>query len=118
MRPSAATPNPVTFGNFWFRDMASASISPGSIVSRIAASMLGGYLFVWGFVTLGNGLLLVAGMSFEDAHHLMYLLAFLVFLVVFCWSFVAASLARVWWVLGGGGAAMSVAAWFLSRALL
>jgi hypothetical protein len=57
-------------------------------------------------------------MSFEDAHHLMYLLAFPVYLVVFCWAFAAASLARVWWVLAGGGAAMSIAAWFLSRALL
>jgi len=80
--------------------------------------MLGGYAFVWGFVTLGVALMLAAGASFEDAHHLLYLLAFLVFLVVFCWAFVAASLARVWWVLAGGGAVMSVAAWFISRALL
>jgi hypothetical protein len=98
--------------------MASIPLTTRTIISRIAASMLGGWLFVWGFVTLGNGLLLAAGMSFEDAHHLVYLLAFLVFLAAFCWAFVAASLARVWWVLGGGGAVMSIAAWFLSRALL
>ncbi len=98
--------------------MAATSLSRSSIVSRIAASMLGGYVFVWGFVTLGIALLLAAGMSFEDAHHLIYLLAFLVFLTCFCWAFAAASLARVWAVLAGGGAVMSVAAWFLSRALL
>lgn len=98
--------------------MASASLSPRIVVSRIAASLLGGYLFAWGFVTLGIVLLLAAGMSFEDAHHLIYLLAFLVFLAVFCWTFAEASLVRVWWVLAGGGAAMSVAAWFISRALL
>jgi hypothetical protein len=97
--------------------MASASLNSRVVISRIAASVLGGYLFVWGFVTLGIGLLLAAGMSFEDAHHLIYLLAFLVFLFAFCWAFAAASLARVWTVLAGGGAAMSVAAWFLSRAL-
>ncbi|HVY06804.1 MAG TPA: iron uptake protein [Burkholderiales bacterium] len=98
--------------------MASASLATRTIVSRIAASMLGGYAFVWGFVTLGVALLLAAGMSFEDAHHLMYVLAFVVFLVVFCWAFAAASLARVWLVLAGGGAVMSIAAWFVSRALL
>jgi hypothetical protein len=98
--------------------MAITSPSPLVIASRIAAGVLGGYLFVWGFVTLGNGLLLAAGMSFEDAHHLMYLLAFPAYLVVFCWAFASASLARAWSVLAGGGAAMSVAAWYLARALL
>lgn len=97
---------------------ATTTLTRGLIVSRIAASVLGGYLFVWGFVTLGIGLLLATGMSFEDAHHLAYLLAFLVFLACFCWAFAAASLARVWAVLAGGGAVMSVAAWFVSRALL
>ena len=35
------------------------------------------------------------------------LLAFLVFLVCFCWAFAAASVARVWIVLAGGGALMT-----------
>ena len=45
-----------------------------------------------------------------------YLLAFLIFLACFCWSYAAASLARVWAVLLGGGAAMTGAAWLLTRA--
>jgi hypothetical protein len=98
--------------------MPNTTPNPLLVVSRIAAGVLGGYAFSWGVVTLGVALLLAAGMSFEDAHHLLYLVVFLVFLAVFCWAFAAASLARVWWVLGGGGAVMSIAAWFLSRALL
>lgn len=88
--------------------------SPAHIVSRIAASLFGGYAFTWGFVTLGIALLLVAGMPYDEAQTLAYLLAFLVLLFVFCWSFVAASLARVWLVLAGGGMAMTAAAWMLS----
>ena len=88
------------------------------IASRVAASLLGGYAFTWGFTVLGIALLLVAGMSYHDAQTLAYLLAFLVFLVAFCWTFAAARLAWVWGVLAGGGAAMTGAAWLLSRALL
>lgn len=98
--------------------MASASLNSRIVISRIAASLLGGYVFVWGFVTLGIALLLAAGMPFGEARTLVFLLAFLVFLAAFCWAFVAASLVRVWAVLAGGGAAMSLAAWAISRALL
>ncbi|HEX4987067.1 MAG TPA: iron uptake protein [Burkholderiales bacterium] len=87
------------------------------VVSRVAASLLGGYAFVWGFVTLGIMLLLAAGMPYEEAQTLLYLLAFLVFLACFLWAFAATSLARVWAVLAGGGAAMTLAAWLLSRAV-
>jgi hypothetical protein len=89
--------------------------SPAQIISRIAASLLGGYAFVWGFVTLGIALLLLAGMPYDDARTLAYLLAFLVLLVMFCWSFAAASLVRVWSVLAGGGAIMTGFAWWLTR---
>ncbi|QPF73252.1 iron uptake protein [Roseateles sp. DAIF2] len=85
------------------------------IVSRVAASLLGGWAFVWGFVTLGVALLLTAGMPFGDARTLVYLLAFLVFLVAFLWAFAAASLARVWAVLAGGGVLMTGLAWLLSQ---
>ena len=88
------------------------------IVSRIAASLLGGWVFTWGFASLGIVLLVAAGMSYREAQTLLFLLAFLVFLALFCWSFAAASLARVWLVLGGGGASMTAAAWALSRTLV
>ncbi len=91
--------------------------SPWHIASRVAASLLGGYAFVWGFATLGVALMLRAGMPYDDAQTLAYLLAFLVFLAAFCWSFAAASLARVWLTLAAGGAAMTAAAWLLTRNL-
>jgi Zn-dependent protease with chaperone function len=85
------------------------------IVSRVAASLLGGYAFVWGCVVLGIALLLAAGVPYGEARTVAYLLAFLVFLVCFCWAYAAASLLRVWCVLLGGGAAMTGAAWLLTR---
>ena len=97
--------------------MAIASQSPRSVVSRIAASLLGSYAFIWGFVTLGIALLVAAGLPYGEAQTLLFLLAFLVFLVCFCWTFAAANLTRVWVVLAGGGAAMTGAAWLISRAL-
>jgi len=83
------------------------------IASRVAASLLGGYAFVWGFVTLGIALGLAVGMDYDDARTLCNLLAFLVFLSCFCWAFAHASLARVWGVLAGGGLLMTGAAWWL-----
>jgi hypothetical protein len=85
------------------------------LTSRIAASLLGSYGFVWGFVALGIMLGSTLGMPYDDAQTLAYLLAFLVFLVCFCWSFVAPSALRVWLVLAGGGALMTGAAWLLAR---
>lgn len=85
------------------------------LASRVAASLLGGYVFVWGSVVLSIALLLAAGLPYGEAQTLAYLFAFLVFLACFCWAYAAASLARVWSVLLGGGAAMTGAAWLLSR---
>lgn len=88
------------------------------IASRIAASLLGGYAFVWGFVSLGITLLVAVGMPYQEAQTLLFLLAFLVFLGLFCWAWSAASATRVWLVLAGGGAAMTAAAWLLSRGMV
>lgn len=96
---------------------ATASVSPVHIISRVAAGLLGGWLFVWGCTTLGIGLGLLAGASYHEAAELAYLLAFLLFLVAFCWAFVAASLLRVWLILAGGGGVMSLAAWAITRLL-
>lgn len=89
--------------------------SPLHITSRVAAGLLGSYAFVWAGTTLGIALLLAAGMAYGEARTLVYLFAFLVFLTGFCWAFAAASLVRVWTVLGGGAAAMTAAAWLLSQ---
>jgi hypothetical protein len=94
---------------------AIATVSTGHIVSRVAAALLGGWLFVWGCATLGIALGLMAGISYHELAETAYLLAFLLFLAVFCWAFTAASLVRVWLVLGGGGGVMSLLAWALTR---
>jgi hypothetical protein len=85
------------------------------ITTRVAAGIVGGWAFVWGFVTLGIATLLRAGMSYQDAMTLSYLLAFLVYLVAFCWAFAATSATRAWVVLAGGGAAMTGLGWALLR---
>lgn len=88
------------------------------LASRIAASLFGGYAFVSGFVSLGITLLVAAGMPYGEAQTLLFLLAFLLFLALFCWSYTAASLKRVWLVLAGGAAVMTAAAWLMARALV
>jgi hypothetical protein len=81
----------------------------------VAASVLGGYAFVWGFVSAGVALLARAGMPYGEAQTALYLLAFLLYLACFCWAVAAASLTRVWSVLAGGGAGLTLLAWLLAR---
>lgn len=98
--------------------MATSAVSRLNVVSRIAAGVLGGYAFTWGFIALSIGLLFAAQMEFHDAEALGYIVGFIVFLVAFLWSFAAASVRRVWLVLAGGGALMTGAAWLVQRAIL
>jgi hypothetical protein len=95
--------------------MTTLAPSRAHVASRVAASLLGGYAFTWGFIMLTMALAIAAGMGYGDAQTLAYLLAFLVFLAAFLWAFAAASLARVWTVLAGGGALMTGAAWLMTR---
>jgi hypothetical protein len=60
--------------------MAATSATRWQIASRVAASLLGSYAFVWGLVMLGMGLCLQAGMAYGDAIALAALYAFVVFL--------------------------------------
>lgn len=98
--------------------MPASSLSRLHIVSRMAAGILGSYVFAWGLIALVVGLLFAAGMPFHDAEALSYMLAFMVFLVTFCWAFASASIRRVWLVLAGGGGLMTGVAWAVQRALL
>jgi hypothetical protein len=98
--------------------MTASNVSPSRVAWRIAAGMLGGYAFTWGFIALAIGLLFAARMEFHDAEALGYIVGFIVFLVAFLWAFSAHSLARVWLVLAGGGALMAGAAWLVQRTLL
>jgi hypothetical protein len=90
-----------------------ASPPPAALVSRIAAAVFGGYAFTWGFTTLGIALGLAGGMRYAQAQTLMYLLAFLVYLVAFCWAFAARRVGRVWLALAAGGGLMTALAWLL-----
>jgi len=94
---------------------SAATVFPRRLVvtlSRIAAAVLGGYLFVWGLVALTIAGLANLGMDYDQAWMLAMLLAFLVYLVVFIWAFAARRLGLVWIVLLGGGAAMTAGAQF------
>jgi hypothetical protein len=95
--------------------MKPTALRPAQVVSRVAAAIAGGYLFVWGFVTLGITSSLGFGISYGDAQTVAYLLAFLVFLLAILWAFSARSLVRVWSVLAGGGALMTLAALLLGH---
>lgn len=89
-----------------------------NIALRIAAGMLGGYAFTWGFIALAIGLLFACGLDFHDAETLGTTLGFLVLLVVFLWAFAARSVLRVWLALACGGASMAGGAWLVQGALL
>lgn len=97
--------------------MSTSPPSTPQIVSRVLAGVLGGYGFIWGFAAFGTALLVAAGMDYHEAWTLVTLLAFLLFLGLLCWAIAAASLTRVWTVLAGGGAAMTLCAWLLTRHL-
>lgn len=87
-------------------------------VLRTLAALVGGYAFCWGFIALGVAGLYALGMPFHDAESLSSMLAFLIYLAVFLWAFVARSLAWVWGVLAGGGALMAAAASLAQTAML
>jgi hypothetical protein len=85
---------------------------------RIAAAVFGGYLFTWGVTVFGIAGLVALGVDFHEAETGMLILAILVFLGMFLWSFAASSVLRVWLVLAGGGTAMIGAGMALQRMLL
>lgn len=84
---------------------------------RVLAAVFGGYLFVWGFCTLVIGVLVKSGVAYGEAREGVMLVAFLVFLCVFCWAFAARRLIQVYAILFGGGALMSALAWRLAATL-
>ncbi len=98
--------------------MATPNLSRLHIASRTGAALLGGYAFTWGTIALAIALFFAAGMEFHDAEHLSYILGFLVFLVVFLTAFAARNLRRVWMILLGGGALMTVCASLLQSQLV
>lgn len=98
--------------------MSQQTLSIEQVGSRIAAAVLGGYAFTWGFTALGIAGLVALGVDFHEAETGMLLLAFLVYLSLFLWAFATASVMRVWVLLGGGAVLMTAAAWALQRSIL
>jgi hypothetical protein len=84
---------------------------------RIAAAILGGYAFTWGFIALGMAGFFALGMPFHDAEHLTAIIGFLLYLVLFLWAFAARNLARVWAVTAGGALVMAGAASLIQHQL-
>ena len=93
-------------------------MSPAAMVSRILAAIFGCYAFVWGIVALGVAALNGVGVEYHAAEQAMMILAFILYLVLFLWTFAAASLWRVWMVLASGCAVMLAAAWQLQRMIV
>jgi hypothetical protein len=85
------------------------------VLSRLCAGIVGSYAFTWGFIALVAGALLSLGLEFHEATDLAWMLGLLVYLVCFCFAFIANSLPRIWLVLAGGGALMTFLGWWLSR---
>lgn len=91
------------------------ALSYPQAISRFAGAIVGGYVFAYGFVAASTLAGLNAGLSFNEAQSLAYLLGFIVYLVALLWAFTPKRTLWVWLALGGGGLAMSAAAWALSR---
>lgn len=89
-----------------------------AVICRVPVALIASYAFSWGFTALGVAGLVAFGVDFHDAEVSMMLLAFLIFLLLFLWSFAAARFTRVWTVLSVGALLMTAAAWGLQRALL
>jgi hypothetical protein len=89
-----------------------------SAASRHLAALLGSWWFAYGFVALATFGLRAAGMPFDDARLLSWMLGFLLLLAGTCWAYVPRSVWTPWLVLGGGGTLMGAAAWTLSRMVL
>lgn len=93
-------------------------MSPAAVVSRVLAAIFGCYAFVWGVVALGVAALNGLGVEYHAAEQAMMMLAFILYLALFLWTFAAASLWRVWLVLLPGSAVMLAAAWQLQRMII
>lgn len=98
--------------------MAATTLRWPAIAARVLAGVFGSYAFTWGFAAAGVAALVGLGVEYHDAEMGVLMLAFLVFLGLFLWTFAARSLLRVWLVLLGGSALLFTAAWAIQGAIL
>ena len=93
-------------------------LSSANIAARIAAAVLGGYVFIWGLIALIVALMFAAGMEFHDAESLGNIIGFLIYVTVFLWAFASRKLKPVWLVLVGGGLFMTASASLIQSLLI
>lgn len=93
-------------------------MTPAAVVSRVLAALFGCYAFVWGVVALGVAALNGVGVEYHAAEQAMMILAFILYLALFLWTFAAVSLWRVWLVLAMGSVLMLAAAWQLQHMII
>ena len=87
-------------------------------MARLATTLVGSFAFTWGFVALGVAGLVALGVDYHEAEVSLMLLAVLVFLPLFLWSFASPRQAWVTALLFGSAGAMTAIAWTLQRAML
>jgi hypothetical protein len=79
---------------------------------------VGSFGTTWVFTAMGVAWLVALGVDYHEAEVALMLLAFLVFLPLFLWSFASPRQGRVMVLLFGGAALMTSAAWAIQRAVL
>lgn len=87
------------------------------VASRVAAAVLGGYVFAWGTVAAVTSLLSATGMEFHDAEFLGAVAGLLAYLMAFLCTVATRRLAMAWLVLLGAGALMTATASFVQSLL-
>lgn len=98
--------------------MHQAKLTTITMVNRIVVSLLGGYVFTWGFTAFGMAGLVALGVNFHEAETTMMLLAILLYLPLFLWAFASPHLSRVWIIIVGGAALMLALAWAIQQMIL
>lgn len=93
--------------------MARTSLSRTVVALRVAAALVGGYGFAWGFIALTIAVLYAAGMDLHDAQSLAAMSGILAFATMCLWAFASRSVGAVWAALAGGGLLMAGAASFV-----
>jgi hypothetical protein len=92
-------------------------LNAAAVLPRIGAAVVGGYALAWGFVTLTITGLVASGADYDDAWMLAMMLAFLLYLGAFLWSFTTRSAWVAWLVLLGVGGLMTGTAHVIARGI-
>jgi len=98
--------------------MVIVGTSMRGLVLHALLTLLGSFALTWGFVAMGVTMLSALGVDYHEAEVTLMLLAFLIFLPLFLWSFASPRQGRVMALLFGGAALMTSGAWAIQHSLL